>query len=238
MSAFDLKIVALIAMLIDHTAFVFGWRIEFVAEYFSVMRMIGRLTFPIFVYFIGVGFRNTSNVHKYLMRLGIFALISEIPFDLALRNVRTYPHDPITWLEFGTQNVFFTLFLGLFAAYLYKKTLTDWRYAIVLPLPFAAAMFVNADFGIIGMAMVFACAVLPDRKLYQLGVLLVGGLLFHRGLEGSFQIMMNIGFIASLGLIALYNGKQGPKMKWLFYAFYPLHLLVLFGLMILYEAFV
>jgi len=237
MSAFDLKIIALVAMFIDHFAVIFGWRLELVSEFVPMLRMVGRLTFPIFVYFIGVGFRHTSDIHKYLMRLGIFAIISEIPFDIALRNARTYPEFPIVWLEFGRQNVFFTLFLGLLAAYIFKKVFEDWRYAIVLPLPFAGAIFVNADFGIVGMVMVFACAVL-NRKAYQLAAIMIGGLMLHRHLDGSMLIMMNVGYVVAIGLIALYSGRQGPRMKWMFYAFYPLHFLVLFGLLMIYEAFV
>jgi len=234
MSAFALKIIAITAMLIDHFAFMFDGRLVF--ELVPVLRMVGRMAFPIFAYFVGVGFRSTSDVHKYLTRLGIFALISEIPFDIAL-NAHTYPQYEIVWLEFGRQNIFFTLFLGLLAALIYKKAFTNWHYAIVLPLPFVAAMFLQADFGLIGVMLVFACAVI-DRREYRLAVLLIGGLALHMPLGGNLMLMMNTGYIAALILLAFYNGKQGPKMKWLFYAFYPLHLLFLFGLIMLYEAFV
>lgn len=234
MSAFELKIIAIIAMFIDHFAYVFDGRI--VSALVPVMRMVGRMTFPIFAYFVGEGFRHTRDIRKYLARLGVFALISQVPFTLAFYNARIYPQYEAVWLDFGRQNIFFTLFLGLLAACMYRKLSAKWYYPVLFSQTFIAAMFLQADFGLIGMILVFACAVI-ERKAYRLAVLLLGGLALHMQLEGVTMLMMNAGYFAAIMLLALYNGKQGPKMKWLFYIFYPLHLLLLFGLMILYETF-
>ncbi|MCM1057093.1 MAG: conjugal transfer protein TraX [Firmicutes bacterium] len=121
------KIVAVVTMLIDHTAAVLLTRIVLARGYYAamwdaerflawmkenwllfygmqVMRLIGRLGFPIFCFLLVEGFQKTRNVKKYIFRLGLFALISEIPFDLALTGRMWY---------FGYQNVYFTLLIGI-----------------------------------------------------------------------------------------------------------------------------
>ena len=83
MSTFALKLIAIITMAIDHVTAVF---IPNNTEVYLVGRLIGRLAFPIFAFLLVEGFFHTSNIKKYLTRLGIFALISELPFDLAFYN--------------------------------------------------------------------------------------------------------------------------------------------------------
>ena len=222
MTAFTLKMIALASMLTDHFAHVFGGRLVELALV-PVMRAVGRLAFPIFVYFIGEGFRRTGDVKKYLTRLGVFALISEIPFDLAINNA---------WLEFSSQNIFFTLFLGLLAAYIYSRGNSA---ILLLPLPFVLGHIVQADYGVIGVALVFLCSVVESRRL-RLGILLIGGIAVYSQQSAIFAVMLIIGHTLALVLLSLYNGVQGPRLKWLFYTFYPLHLLALFGLLVLYES--
>ncbi len=128
-SGSTIKIIAVVAMLIDHVAAAlltrilisngmmdvlmsgdYGQIMQWVADnavlYYgmSAMRMIGRLGFPIFCFLLVEGFQKTRSVGKYVFRLGLFALISEIPFDLACSG---------KVLEFGYQNVYFTLFIGI-----------------------------------------------------------------------------------------------------------------------------
>jgi len=225
MTAFTLKMIALTTMLIDHFAHVFGGRLVFALV--PAMRTVGRLAFPIFVYFIGEGFRRTANAKKYLTRLGIFALISEIPFDLAINGV---------WLEFGHQNIFFTLFLGLLAAHIYSTCINNYgRLFILLPLPFAAAVVLQADYGLIGVVLVFTCSIIESRTA-RLLALAIGGLALYYPMGEIFNAMMLIGYTCALVLLSRYNEEQGPRMKWLFYSFYPLHLLALAGLLVLYES--
>lgn len=93
-----LKIIAIVTMLIDHTAAV-------LLGNNMIMRMIGRIAFPIFIFLLIEGAIHTRSKMKYALRLCLFALISEIPFDLAFSNEAFF---------FGYQNVFFTLAIGMF----------------------------------------------------------------------------------------------------------------------------
>lgn len=130
MSTFVLKIIAILTMLIDHIGATFISQQQY-PELYTLFRGIGRLAFPIFVFLIVEGFYHTRDVKKYLTRLGMFALISEIPFDLAfyhssfradfIEDMGEYLAHPsntelikVIMNRFAShQNVFFTLFLGL-----------------------------------------------------------------------------------------------------------------------------
>ena len=111
MSGTTLKWIAVISMLIDHTAEVLinhnaALTDPIWAQIYVLMRGIGRIAFPIYAFLLVEGFLHTRDVKKYLARMLTFAVVSEIPFDLAVF------HTPFYW---GYQNVFFTLFLGLLA---------------------------------------------------------------------------------------------------------------------------
>lgn len=127
LSGSTIKIIAVTAMLIDHAAAAvlvrylvsgiqtaqaagtaLAWQQEHAALYtaYYLMRDIGRLGFPIFCFLLAEGFQRTRDVRKYALRLGMFALISEIPFNLAICGQAS---------NLGYQNVYFTLLLGLLA---------------------------------------------------------------------------------------------------------------------------
>ena len=134
-SGSTLKMIAIVTMLIDHigaavlarllmvnglgelnqtnTDAIMQWLSANGALYwtYTIMRMIGRVAFPIFCFLLVEGFLHTHDVKKYAMRLGLFALLSEIPFDLAFSS---------KILEFNYQNVFFTLFIGLLTMIAYR----------------------------------------------------------------------------------------------------------------------
>lgn len=200
-------------MLIDHTGAV-------LFPHTMIFRIIGRLAFPIFVYLISQGLIYTSNIRKYLWRLFLFALISEVPFDLAFQQT------PFYW---KSQNVFFTLFLGLAAIAVLHKLRGKGLAASFLAILFAAAMayaaeLLNTDYGWFGVAavIIFYCL----RNYRTRGVIVFSLVLTGYSLmTGTIEL-----FALPSGIpIALYNGKKGKwNWKYFFYVFYPAHLLILF----------
>ena len=111
LSGSTLKLLAIITMFIDHVGaavlarmIIMGNNTELLYKVYLTMRTIGRIAFPIFCFLLIEGFEHTRDRKKYALRLLAFAAISEIPFDLAFNS---------KVLEFGYQNVFFTLFIGL-----------------------------------------------------------------------------------------------------------------------------
>lgn len=177
------------------------------------LRTIGRLAFPIFCFLLIEGFLHTRDVKKYAGRLFIFALISEIPFDLAVFG---------TWLEFSHQNVFFTLFLGLMVLEEYKKaTAQPIKQMVVILAGCGAASFLRCDYDITGIIFILLLYVFWENKKLQT---IFGGLL--AALE-SFACFGS-GMLAFIP-IRMYNGRRGERnLKHFFYWFYPVHLLALF----------
>ncbi|MDF2822298.1 MAG: TraX protein [Clostridiales bacterium] len=223
MSNFWLKIIAVVTMLIDHAGFL-------LFDNLVALRIIGRLAFPIYAFLLTEGYKKTSNKKKYLLRIGLFALISEIPFNLALF------YSPSTLSGYSlsqtyiSQNIYFTLFIGLLAIMIYEyfidKHIKEYAMSTLIGA-FLIATFAMTDYGWYGIAMIFIF------HLYKKGnIKLIIGLL----IINSLMAFVGRDYIQSFSLLALfpifyYNGNKGYSSKWLqyaFYAFYPLHLLVLF----------
>ena len=202
--SFTLKMIAIITMLIDHIGVIFF------PEMIS-FRIIGRISFPIFAFLIVEGFLHTRDIKKYMIRLGTFALISEIPFDMAFHG---------TILEFGSQNVFFTLFLGVVLLYFYDQQYNNAsKIGCVLLILLAGDIF-RTDYGAWGILMIFCFYVFREKRTWQmLSLILIN--VFAFGLIQAFAALAVIP-------ISMYNGKRGISAKYLFYIIYPLHLLILF----------
>lgn len=217
MSNFTLKMIAIIAMAIDHTAAVL---IPDNTMTYLIMRIIGRIAFPIFCFLIVEGFYHTKNVHQYMARLSIFALLSEIPFDLA------FYQKPFA---FEDQNVFFTLAIGLAVIYGIKKMSQifvnkKWLASILQLLIFfvggVIAIYLKTDYNFMGVALIYILFMYRESKwMLSLMVILINTI-YSSGIQKYASL--------SLLLILLYNGKQGPKVRYVFYAFYPTHLFILY----------
>ena len=212
-----LKIIAMISMVFDHVGDMF---------FPDVMwpRMIGRLAMPIFSFFIAEGFSHTRDKKKYLCRLGIFALISEIPFDLAFEGR----------VGLGHQNIMLSFFLAVVALMLYDwiqgGTKSEVNHAsigktilgvIAVAAIAALSLLLRADYTIFAVIAVFLFYVLRQKHpLVRTGV----GVAF-------LALTRTVGYYCTTGLsfipLAMYNGKKGKGLKWLFYGFYPGHLLLL-----------
>ncbi len=210
MNRFQLKLLAVIAMIIDHTGAVLFPDV-------LLLRMIGRLSFPIYAYFITEGLLHTSDLKKYLLRLLAFAIVSEIPYDLAFHHVLFYPKE---------QNVFFTLFFGLVAVAALKNHLM--RHPVpALFLAAGAAFFAwlfHSDYSWFGVLVIIILFCFRERRLNSL-------FLFTLANTGYSLLTSKIQLLAATSCLplSLYNGQKGTySLKYFFYAIYPVHLIVLF----------
>ena len=242
LSGATLKWIAIITMLIDHigAALLYGlararhrWGSGVCSQaFYSATRIIGRLAFPIFCFLLIEGLFHTRSRWKYLLRLGVFALISEIPFDLAFNS---------GWLDFkGGQNVFFTLTLGLVACaawdWLSKgndphcNPLCGIGAILAVAAAYWGAMQLHTDYGGLGVALIFVMYILRDKPFAR--DLMAGGVLcLMFKLSGSHWI--EVFAVLSFPLLHLYNGQRGRQNKYFFYLFYPVHLLLLTGVLAL-----
>ncbi len=174
------------------------------------MRYVGRISFPIFAFLLVEGFYHTKNVKKYLVRMGIFALLSEVPFDLALKE---------GMVDFSSQNVYFTLFLGLLMLYLIKWTDVLYLRILIIVSIMVIAQQIHCDYRYPGIWTILSFAALRDLPLFKnLNIIGVNVRLFATRIQVA-------GALALIP-IGLYNGKKGPSWKYFFYAFYPVHLLI------------
>ena len=216
MTVFILKWIAIITMLIDHVGYIYITRFP---DYY-IFRGIGRIAFPIFVFFIAEGCFKTKDIRKYMMRLFIFALISEFAFDYAFHG---------TWLYFHYQNIFFTLFFGALSIYSFNYFHEKDKYlrvAFMMPvLMSVAAEFLHTDYGGVGVLLIFFLYYFHDNFKHQAFVLVLGNII----LAFSSHPIQLLGILTIFPLY-FYNGQRGKNAKYLFYVFYPAHLLIL-GLM-------
>ena len=209
-----LKLIACLSMFIDHLG----------AVCFSGMmgfRIIGRLAFPIYCFLLVEGAVHTRNMKKYILRMGIFALISEVPFDLAFYH---------RWVYTGHQNVFFTLGLGLPAIWFLEHPIEQldipdvlYKLLVIIAAGLIAEFF-NTDYGFTGIAVICIFYYLrgqPQLK-YPIAVILLAAM-------GGVEVYAVLALIP----ILLYNGQRGRQtkaMQYGFYIFYPAHLLLIAAL--------
>lgn len=245
LSSLGLKIIALCTMLIDHTAVALMNAGILSAEsvLYGWMRLLGRIAFPIFCFQLSVGAVRTKSPSKYALRLLLLALLSELPFDLAIFGTRYAPR---------SQNVFFTLLSGLLCI-LFLKTLVQRmpeKKAAVTVLylisvgcaAFLAEKVLCSDYGQAGIYMIAVMGLLnlplekirkeiPDERLLRL-VFCGAGILLCSFFSGSTEKFA----LAALLPLYFYNGKKGYTsqiLKWGFYLFYPVHLLALWAVFLL-----
>ncbi|MBQ9984244.1 MAG: hypothetical protein IJP29_06600 [Lachnospiraceae bacterium] len=206
MNSFTLKMIAIITMVIDHVGYI-------IFPELTILRYIGRVSFPIFCFLIVEGFFHTRSHLNYLIRLIVFALLSEVPFDLAFHNT------PFYW---ESQNVFVTLALGLFAIFCLEEL--NNRKIFILPLILIGvfALLSHCDYGIGGVLLI--CIFYLTKQTPWVRFFLVASVLYI-----FYNTTELYGLIAMIP-ITFYDGKRGPAAKMIFYWFYPLHLLLLFAI--------
>lgn len=220
LSGSTLKMIAIITMLIDHTAAVLlklyppalqplYYINENPVTFYRICRDIGRCAFPIFCFLLVEGFLHTHDRRKYGRNLLLFALISELPWNFMFSN---------TW-HFERQNVFFTLFLGYlgFCAIEYFWE-CRWKQILCLLSLLGVSILLNADYGWRGFVFLLIMYLLRNEKASQA---IVGSCWLFYEWKACFA------FIS----INMYNGKRGfirgKAAKYFFYLFYPLHITIL-----------
>ena len=224
LSGTALKRIACLSMLLDHIGASLLENGLFKQESFwpggvqldDVLRLAGRLAFPIFCFLAVEGFLHTHDVKKYVRRLLLFGLLSEVPFDLAFFRTPFAPQH---------QNVYWTLALGVLAMAGLKRFekengLPGWQGLVWAGGCAALALASNTDYHAIGVLIICTLYLTrADRKRQCLA----GALLF------LFELTAPLAFV----LVWFYNGQRGacsPLQKKAFYWFYPVHLLVLAGI--------
>lgn len=215
MSAFNIKIIAIVTMLIDHVGLFFFPDI-------SLFRIIGRLSFPLFAWLIANGAYHTKNIDKYLLRLGIFAVISQIPYTLAHRLLDS---------DFARLNILFTLFLGLFAVKLLIQRKLYFLFFVIAI--FILAMKVEISFGLEGILSIAAFYFFFRKQIFLVAsqILIFFSRYFYYtlllypadllGIAREYRYFAPLS-VLSLPIIFQYNGKRGRGYKYLFYVIYPL----------------
>lgn len=246
MSAFVLKIIAVVTMFMDHLGYIVFGKVSF-------LNCIGRLAFPIFAFQISEGYSHTRNLKKYFVRLLIFAVISQIPYTLFISTYRENIFYP---------NIFFTLILGLLSITIYEnfkkknKNLLENNHCLQIPkeqrnYKISIQYYFNAflgvfiplvimflsellhfDYGFFGVALIFLFHIFKNKKLLIniLYILLVSIDYIIKIIEYPTYIYLRFYIFTLIPIIFinLYNEKKGKDSKYFLYFFYPLHLILLY----------
>jgi len=249
--AFTLKMLAIIGMTMQHTAIALGPLIP-VALHFP-LQLGGGFTFPIMAMLLVEGYKHTRNVKKYMLRLFVFAAVSQVPHMMTFSDATI--ESPLPGI-----NIMLTLFVGLLLLYMHdnmKSRGLFWFLFIVISL--ATFMF---DWGVIGPIMILLYHIATGGKMTRtivpilaawfntvviLFIILIVGILTTLGdlieyvepeylpeigevLRDLAGLMFPVGMLAVIPFVRNYNGQRGRSnngIKYMFYIFYPLHLLIL-----------
>lgn len=210
LSGSTLKVIALVSMTIDHVTYhVMGNAMGLQDSWqYDCLRGVGRLAFPIFAFLVVEGYRHTHHLGKYAAALFLTAVISEIPWYLLG--------------ETDSHNVLFTLLLGLVSIVLTDKVKSSW--AMLIPSCCIAfiAMWMNTDYSWrgIGVMMVFFRFREKPFFMFLFGILF----LMEYGILGtSLGILICLCYNGNRGLI------KGNWLKYVFYLYYPLHLMAIWS---------
>lgn len=241
MSSFIIKIIAIISMLFDHTNDVF-------IGHLSVLNLIGRIAFPLFSFQLVVGYTYTHNIKKYILRMFIFALISQIPYSIF---IHIYTG---TYFEL---NIFFTLATSLICMYiLSSKNINIYLKLLYISICLIIAYYLKFDYSIFGILYpLFIFVFYPFQEKFGKNRFSLSEnnkntnknsiikLLFFIAGTLALSIVKYIKLIPLIStswfiglvlftfipaiIMIFFNGKKGPSLKYFFYIFYPAHLLLL-----------
>ncbi len=225
MTGFMLKVIALVTMVLDHIKYGVPATRCFVTQYF------GRISFPLFAFLITEGLVHTKNRKKYITRLFIFALISQIPFMM----FRSLVADKFLL------NIMFTFLFAIVGIIILEflennqKLHKFFKFIIMtisLILILALSMLIPVDYSWYGIATVWLFYILRDNKIARTIMYIILVMLYYISL--NIPKLDNINLISALftmlpGIIILfYNGEKGKSFKYFFYVFYPVHMLLIY----------
>ena len=205
-----LKLIAIITMFIDHAALLLAPQIPVltvpfmtiaakeISVYF-LLRKIGRLAFPIFCFLVTEGFAHTKSRKRYAVSMLLFAIISEIPFNMMVSG---------QMMHLKSQNIFFTLFLGVLMLAAFEHVRKELLRAVFLIGISAIALLLKTDYGLPGVLLVLLMYILRNHPAAQ-------AVLSYPLLSGG------VAAFAAFVPINMYNGQRGfiksPAMKYAFY---------------------
>ena len=215
----QLKYIAFLSMLLDHvnnamiTPYLDGKGL--LLHVSNLLSILGRVAFPLFMFFLVEGFFKTRSRKKYLINLLIFGVLSEVPFDLFTSR---------ELFNKNWNNIMFTLALSLITIWivdemkgrLAKKSKALWYGASVLVVAVmcAVAMFFSLDYDYHAIIVAYLFYIFYEKPLYGAAL-------------GYLSIIKELYSVLGFAATLTYNGERGKQYKWLNYAFYPVHLLIL-----------
>ena len=204
-----LKVIAMVTMLIDHVGY---YLVPHNTTIYLLMRIIGRIAFPIFAYYVATGYRRTSDINKYMGRMLVFALITQVPFYF-------FSHG-----EFYL-NVMFTFFMALLMLRLYEKNNLIWVIMLFL------ADVANMDYGAYGLLIILIFYLFGDNKKKAFLLLLLLSLVYDslRVLEyGSLNWSLYIQSLCVMAIPIIYFKFRKIRInKYISYFFYPVHISII-----------
>ncbi|MCC8097682.1 MAG: conjugal transfer protein TraX [Eubacterium sp.] len=212
MTGFQIKIAAFIFMIFDHSAYLFP---EAVPKWF---RLIGRFSFPAFAFMIAEGCRKTRSLEKYMLRLGLSAVICEIPYDLCFNKGISFIED---------MNIIWTLLSGAVLIYIFnlKEKKTVKLFCLLFAL--AALDFLDIDYGLYGVLLILLYYLFESKPAVIFSTVLIftakwAVYLYPVSFYTAFWLFSCFGWL----LPVLYNGKRGNEPKYMFYGAYLLHIVI------------
>ena len=204
----QLKWLAILTMLIDHFAYIFLFNQE---NWYDLGRAVGRISFPLICFVLVQGFFSTKNVWKYIVRMFILALLSEIPFDLAFSH---------SIFDISSQNVIFTLCMGLLVLVGMRYWENRWEMqAVCVFAGIFLSWVLHTDYNWFGIALIAIFYKTGNQKIEQF---IMAGLMIL--MYGEKEIAAFLSF----PVLFLYDAEKKERtfLRYVFYAFYPVHLLL------------
>ncbi len=212
LTGLELKLIAMLTMVVDHIGAVF-------LPQYGFLRIIGRLSFPIICFLTVEGFKHTKDVYKYVARLLVFALVSEVFYDFAF-------YGRINWAK---NNSIFTLVAGAMTLYVFEKVnfITAGVFAIIISYMMNLLGFNYALYGTFLIYMIYLadkyCAKVREYTYVAWSIIVLYMIFYQNSIQafGAFSVVFML----------LYSGEKGYKsnaVRNIFYFFYPLHLLLIF----------